>query len=259
MPRFSAHLGYLFSELPMAERFAAARAAGFGAVEHPDPYTTGIGRFAKLAAESGLDVAQIAAPAGDAACGEKGLACLPGRQGEFRTSVDEGISAARSVGAPLLHVMSGLLPADTTRAELRDGYIAGIDWAAERAAAAGLTLIVEAISDQTVPGFYLNDPAFAAALLIELGRDDVKLLFDSYHAAANGIEPARFLARHLDLVGHVHVADHPGRNEPGTGTLNFGELFRLLDDAGYPGWVGCEYKPHHSTADGLGWLAEFAK
>ncbi len=254
MPPFSAHLGYLFTELPFAERFAAAHAAGFGAVEHPDPYTFGVVEFAHVAREEGLEVAQIAAPSGDAAKGEKGLACLPGREVEFCDSVQKGIEAALAIGCQRVHVMPGVLPKGTTREALRPFYVSNLAWASEAIAVSGLTPMIEAISDQTVPGFYISDPAFAVDLIGEIANPALRLLLDTYHAAMNGHDAVAFLDANLDLIGHVHVADHPGRAEPGTGRIDFASIWRLLDQRGFEGWVGCEYKPTGDTAQGLRWM-----
>ena len=254
MPRFCAHLGYLFTDRPLTERFAAAAAAGFAAVEHPDPYGMGIDAFARAAARHRLPVAQIAAPAGDAEAGEKGLACLDGRQHEFRRSVEAGIDAAAALGTTLLHVMPGILPDGATRKQCEAVYLENLAWAADRCGSAGLTVLIEAISDETVAGFYVNHPDYALELRGRLGRDNVRLLFDVYHAAVKGLDPIGFLERHVDAVGHIQIADHPGRHEPGTGRVPYAALFGLIDDLGYAGWVGCEYKPAAATEDGLGWM-----
>ena len=254
MVKFCAHLGYLFTELPLEDRFAAAAEAGFGAVEHPNPYAFGTARFRDAAHEHGLRVAQIAAPNGDAVRGEKGFACLADRVDDFRESVDAGIAAATVIGTPLLHVMPGVLPSDRSRTQCRDTYLANMAWAANRCAAAGLTSLIEPISDETVPGFYVHHPTFAAALLRELDHAHARMLFDVYHAAVKGLELEVFLEDHIDLIAHVQIADHPGRHEPGTGTLAFDATFSLLDNLGYTGWVGCEYNPRDGTQESLGWL-----
>lgn len=259
MPKFCAHLGYLFTEMPFHERFACAQAAGFEAIEHPDPYGIGIDRFASLANSCNMPVAQIAAPSGDPSRGEKGLACQPGRTEEFRESVIQGIDAARRIRAKALHLMSGVIPEGRKREDLRDVYVANVIWAADIAADAGVPLIIEAISDETVSGFYLNDPRFALDLLDEIARPNASLLFDTFHAAVKGIDIIDFAIQHSDRIGHIQIADHPGRNEPGSGILPFQEFFQALDDIGYAGWVGCEYKPVGLTKDGLGWLASIGK
>lgn len=254
MPRFAAHLGYLFTETPLENRFAAAAAGGFGAVEHPSPYSFGVDRFAGLAQEHGLAVAQVAAPSGDPARGEKGFACLPDRTAEFRESVLMGVAAAQTLSCPYLHIMPGVLPNGATRDELRQTYLHNLETAAHHCSMSGLTVLIEAISDETVPGFYVNDPRFAAELVTELRQPNVRLLFDAYHAAVKDVDPVAFCRAHLDLIGHLQIADHPGRHEPGSGAIPYPAFFDLLDRQGYRGWVGCEYKPAGATEDGLGWL-----
>lgn len=254
MPRFCAHLGYLFTDRPLEDRFAAAASAGFPAVEHPDPYAMGVGAFARAAASHGLVVAQIAAPAGDAAAGEKGLACLDGRQREFRDSIDAGIAAATATGSRRLHVMPGILPDGMTRAQCEAVYLENLGWAAERCGSAGLSVLIEAISDETVPGFYVNHPAYALDLKRRLASDNVLLLFDVYHAMVKNLDPIGFLEDNVGAIGHIQIADHPGRHEPGTGGVPFAGLFARTDALGYTGWVGCEYKPSARTEDGLGWM-----
>ncbi len=257
MPRFSAHLGYLFTEIPLSERFAAAAAAGFSAVEHPEPYGFGVEQFADACERHGLSVAQIAAPAGNSSKGEKGLACLSGRQDDFRVSVEDGIKAAKRTGSPLLHVLPGLLTPDQNRSDVADLYIKNITFAADACAAEGLGLIIEAISDETIAGFFVNHPDYALDLIAAIGRPNVTMLFDTYHAAVKNLDPVAYIESHLEHIGHIQIADHPGRHEPFTGNLEFDRFFESLDAAGYEGFVGCEYKPKGPTEDGLNWMKAY--
>lgn len=257
MPVFSAHLGYLFTELPLAERFSAAAAAGFTVVEHPAPYEFGLQAFAAAVRRERLSVAQVASPAGDPASGEKGLACLAGRETAFQENVLLGIEAARVLGTEKLHVMPGCVPPGLQRSDLVGKYLDNMNWAAERCSDAGLTLLIEPISDETVPGFFVNDPVFAIGLLEQLDSRTVRLLFDAYHAAVKGIDPVAFVEKHLDLIAHIQVADFPGRHEPGTGRIDYDRFFDRLDRLGYGGSVGCEYKPAGRPAGGFGWMHRF--
>tara|TARA_R110002110_G_scaffold261322_6_gene477144 strand:+ start:14666 stop:15451 length:786 start_codon:yes stop_codon:yes gene_type:complete len=257
MPRFCAHLGYLFTELPLEERFGAARKEGFSGIEHPAPYGFGVTAFRDAARAHDLTVPQIAAPGGKPGNGEKGLACLPGRASDFRDSVRKGMDAAITIGAPMLHTLAGIIPDGETADKCRDTYLTNIAWATEQCAEAGLTLIIEPISNQANPGFFLDNPLFAAELIRELGNAGPGMLFDTYHAAATDIDILTFFESHLNIISHVQVSDFPGRHEPGTGTLPFDDFFKLLDHLNYPGWVGCEYKPATDTSSGLGWAAEF--
>jgi hydroxypyruvate isomerase len=256
VPRFSAHLGYLFTEMPLEDRFAAAAVAGFRAIEFLLPYGFGLQRFRDCVAEHGLSVAQIGAPNGDPEKSERGFACLPDRSDDFRRSVNAGIAAAGEIGCPRLHIMSGRLPDGNSRKSLRDVYMANLAWASEQCASAGLTMIIEPISDETMPGFYLNHPDFAVSVLEEIDQSSARMLFDIYHATVKGLDPISFLKQHLHLIDHIQIADHPGRHEPGTGTVPFSAIFDLLDEAEYDGWVGCEYVPAEGTHAGLGWLSE---
>lgn len=256
MPRFSAHLGYLFTEMPLEDRFAAAAVAGFRAIEFPAPYGFGLQRFRDCVAEHGLSVVQIGAPSGDPEKGEKGFACLSGRSDDFRRSVNAGIAAAGEIGCPRLHIMPGRLPDGKNRKALRGVYIANLIWAVEQCATAGVTMIIEPISDETVPGFYMNHPDFAVSVLEEIDQSSARMLFDIYHATVKGIDPIFFLKQHLHLIDHIQIADHPGRHEPGTGTVLYPAIFDLLDEAEYDGWVGCEYVPAEATHASLGWLSE---
>lgn len=254
MPRFCAHLGYLFTELPLQDRFAAARDAGFSTVEHPNPYELGVAQFRDMLSAADLSCAQIAAPAGDVDKGEKGFACLAARQADFRNSVEAGLEAARIIGAPLLHIMPGILPDGSSREGCRDIYVANLVWAADQCADAGVTGLIEPISDETVPGFYVNHPDFAAELIEEIDSPAIGMLFDIYHAAVKGIDAMQFVSDHFDTIAHIQIADHPGRSEPGSGTLDFATFFTHLDILGYGGYVGCEYKPSGDTVATLAWM-----
>lgn len=257
MPQFCAHLGYLFTEVPLEDRFAAARDAGFSVVEHPNPYVFGATRFREMLSAHGLNCAQIAAPAGNVDKGEKGFACLAARQVDFRNSVDAGLEAALHIGAPLLHIMPGVLPVGINRESCRDTYINNLSWAAKQCAGAGITGLIEPISDETVAGFYVNHPDFAAELIAEIGSTSIRMLFDVYHAAIKGIDAMQFMTDHLDTIAHVQIADHPGRSEPGSGALDFEAFFAHLDSIGYGGFVGCEYKPSGDTAATLSWMEPY--
>lgn len=255
MPRFSAHLGYLFSDRPLNERFAAARRFGFAAVEHPAPYELPAERTAALLQDTGLVFAQLAAPAGDPSKGEKGLAVLPDRRAEFRASIDRALDYADAVGCTMIHVMSGIAPADADEPAVWGAYIDNMRFAAEAFARRGKRLLIEPISRRTVSAYFMSDPERALEAADAIGPNAV-LLFDVYHAKLGGFDPLAFIRSALPRIAHVHIADEPGRHEPGTGRLDFATLFRLLDERGFEGLVGCEYVPSGRTEDGLGWLAK---
>jgi hydroxypyruvate isomerase len=249
VPRFAANLTCLFTELPFLDRFAAAAAAGFAAVEFQFPYEFPAVEIARRLVQCDLTPVLFNLPPGDLAKGERGLAALPGREAEFDKSLDLALDYARAIGCPRLHVMAGLMPAAR---ELT--YVAALRRAADRAAAERITLLIEPLNARDNPGYFLRTTAEAVAVLDRVERDNVKLQLDFYHCQISEGD----LARHAeDLFGryaHVQVANIPGRHEPDRGEINYPYLFNLLDRLGYDGWVGCEYRPAAGTLEGLGWL-----
>lgn len=257
MLRFSAHLGYLFSELPLAERFAAARKAGFAVVEHPGPYVIPAKTLKGILEDQGLALVQMAAPAGDAAKGEKGMAALPGREAEFRSAVEQGLDYAHTAGARFLQVQSGLTPAGVEAARVWDTYVRNLRFACDRVAEAGLQVLIEPIGAATLEGYFMDRSELALRAVADAERPNLRILFDVFHSTNAGEDPFRFIDDHLGLIGHLHIADHPGRNQPGTGKFDFTSLFRKLEMRGYSGAIGCEYKPSGATLDSLAWFAPF--
>jgi hydroxypyruvate isomerase len=257
MLRFSAHLGYLFTERSLAERVAAARRAGFTAVEHPGPYELSPALLRRLLEENGLDFVQLALPVGEISRGEKGLAALPGREAEFLSSLRIGLDYASEIGARFIQVQSGLTPPDADPEDLWRTYIANLRAAAAAATACGVGVLIEAIGAATIAGYFMDRSDLALRALDDVGRPNVELLFDVFHSANAGIEPGEFIRRHCGRIGHLHIADHPGRGQPGTGSLDFPSLFRTIEGAGYRGLIGCEYKPTVPTEDSLAWYQPF--
>jgi hydroxypyruvate isomerase len=254
MPRFAANLTMLFTEVPFLERFARAAAAGFPAVEFlfPYPYPVEVLREA-------LDRHQLALvlhnlPAGDWDGGERGIACLPGREAEFRDGVATAIRYATALGVPRVNCLVGKTPAGVDPARVQATLVENVRHAAAALQGAGLELLVEAINPFDIPGFHLTTTAQVLALLDEVGAPNVRVQYDIYHAQRTEGELAGTLSRHLARIGHVQLADNPGRHEPGTGEINFRFLLAHLDRTGYDGFVGCEYKPAGITEDGLGWM-----
>ncbi len=254
--RLSAHLGYLFTDLPLERRAAAAAAAGFDAVEHPQPFAVPAVAMAAVLRDNDLAFAQVAAGVGEAARGEKGLAALPGREGDFRDGLARAIDYAVAVGCYLVHPMAGVPPADADPGLVRDTYLANLAVAADSIGAAGLAMLVEPISEAAVPGYYACRMEQVMALGEAAAPGRVRLLLDTFHARATGLDAIRFVRDHGDRLGHVHVADHPGRHEPGTGEFDFPALLSALDAHGYAGAIGFEYVPQGDTLAGLGWLAD---
>ena len=253
MPRFAANLSMLFCERPFAERFAAAARAGFAAVEVQFPYELPATQIADLLREHQLQLVLHNLPAGDWAGGERGIACHPDRVEEFRTGVAKAIDYATVLGCQQLNCLAGIAPAGVPEAEVRATLVANLRYAAAELKRAGLKLLVEPINTFDIPGFYVSRTTQALALLDEVGADNVFLQYDVYHAQRMEGDLGNTLSRHLTRIGHIQIADNPGRHEPGTGEINYPWLFRHLDALGYNGWVGCEYKPEAATEAGLGW------
>ena len=253
MPRFAANLSMIFCEHPFAERFAAAARAGFAAVEVQFPYELPATQIADLLREHGLQLVLHNLPAGDWAGGERGIACHPDRVEEFRTGVAKAIDYATVLGCQQLNCLAGIAPAGVPEAEVRATLVANLRYAAAELKRAGLKLLVEPINTFDIPGFYVSRTTQALALLDEVGADNVFLQYDVDHAQRMEGDLGNTLSRHLTRIGHIQIADNPGRHEPGTGEINYPWLFRHLDALGYNGWVGCEYKPEAATEAGLGW------
>jgi hydroxypyruvate isomerase len=252
---FSAHIGYLYAERPFRDRLIAARDAGFRAVEHPNPYSVPAADLAAWIDESGLSFVQLALPSGDAARGEKGMAALPGRRDEFRESVHVGIAYARRIGCLAVHAMAGIRPGDVAEADLLAMYVANMREAADAARSAGLTLLIEPIGAATIADYFMSDAQAAVEAIGLIERDNVGLLFDVFHETNAGKDAAAFVRANGGLIHHVHIADHPGRHEPGSGRIDYTPVYDSLNAAAYRGFIGCEYIPAGSTEEGQGWLA----
>ena len=244
----------MFNELPFLERFEAAAQAGFNAVEFLFPYEHDAQAIAARLKLHALQNVLFNLPPGDFAAGERGLAALPGREAGFRASVAQTLSYARVLGAPRLHAMAGLLPDGADRAPYRATYIDNLRYAAAEAARRGITLLIEPINTRDIPGYFLNTQADAHAIRAEVGAANLKVQMDFYHVQIVEGDIAMKLRRYLPHVGHIQIAGVPERNEPDTGEVNYPYLFRLLDELGYQGWVGCEYRPAGNTIDGLAWM-----
>jgi hydroxypyruvate isomerase len=257
MPRFSANISMLFKEVEFPERFEAAARAGFKAVEIQFPYSWDKGRLAQIAQRAGVEVVLINIPAGDSERGDRGIGCLPSRTGEFRDAVGKAIEYARELGCKQMNCLAGVTPPDVQVAKLHETYVWNLRYAAVELARNGMTLLVEPINTRTIPGFYLNNSAQALALMDEVGAANLKLQYDLFHMQTMGDDLARILTANLARIGHMQVADVPGRHEPGTGEIDFLHLFDLVDRLGYQGWIGAEYAPAGKTEDGLAWVRKY--
>lgn len=254
MPRFAANLTMLFNEQPFMNRFALARSAGFEAVEFLFPYAFAATDIRTALDNNGLKLVLHNLPAGDWEAGERGIACHPHRIAEFRTSVSQSVEYASILGVTQLNCLAGKVPEGVDPNLVRDTFIANIQFAAGELKKAGLKLLLEPINTFDIPGFYLSTTAQAIELLDTIGADNAFLQYDIYHAQRMEGELANTIQRYLDRIAHIQLADNPGRNEPGTGEINYSYLFNLLDRLGYEGYIGCEYKPLKTTEEGLGWM-----
>jgi hydroxypyruvate isomerase len=257
MPRFAANLTMLFNERPFLDRFEAAAAAGFTAVEFLFPYEYEPAQVAEKLRSNGLKLVLHNLPAGNWAAGERGIACHPDRVEEFRAGVATAIRYAKALGAEQLNCLTGIAPAGANAGVLRATFVANLKFAAAELKAAGLRLLIEPINTFDIPGFYLNRTAQALSIIEEVGADNLFVQYDIYHMQRMEGELAATMRKHLPQIAHIQLADNPGRNEPGTGEIHYPYLFRLLDEIGYTGWIGCEYKPAAGTEAGLGWAAPY--
>jgi hydroxypyruvate isomerase len=254
VPKLAANLSTLFPEVPFLDRFAAAARAGFRYVEYQFPYPWSAGELARAAREAGVEVVLHNLPAGDFAQGERGIACLPGREEEFRDGVERAVAYAKAVSCPRLNCLAGLAPADREHFAV---LVENVRFAARRLGEAGLQLVIEPINTRTVPGFFLSRSAQAIRVLDAAGEPNAFLQYDFFHMQIMEGDLARTVERLLARIGHVQLADVPERHEPGTGEINYDFLLRHLDAIGYSGWVGCEYNPRGDTLEGLKWAQPY--
>jgi hydroxypyruvate isomerase len=255
MPRFAANLTMLFAEMPFLDRFAAAKAAGFSGVEYLFPYDYDKADLREQLDEHGLIQVLHNLPAGNWAAGERGIAILPDRVDEFRDGVASAISCAKALDCRQLNCLVGIAPRDADPFEMNEVLVENLRFAADALAKERIRLLVEPINTLDIPGFFLNKTEQAVQLIADVRSSNLFIQYDIYHMQAMEGDIARSLQKHLPRIAHVQLADNPGRNEPGTGEINYPFLFRHLDTLGYRGWVGCEYKPRTTTVDGLGWHA----
>lgn len=254
MPRFAANLSMLFTEVPMLDRFERAARAGFTSVEIQFPYEATAAAVRERLVANRLKMVLHNLPGGDWAAGDRGIACNPARQEEFRAGVAKGIEYATTLGVPQLNCLAGKPGEGLSEAQTRATFVGNVRYAAAELKKAGLKLLLEPINNYDVPGFWLNNTAKAIGVLDEVGADNAFVQYDIYHAQRYEGELAATITKYLHRIGHIQVADNPGRNEPGTGEINYAFLFQHLQRIGYTGWVGAEYKPAGRTEDGLGWL-----
>lgn len=254
MLKFSANLSMLFTERDFLDRFAAAAEAGFKGVEYVSPYEHEPEAVAKCLRTNSLTQALFNLPAGDWTAGERGIAILPDRRDEFRASVATAIRYAKVLGCDQVNCLAGIAPAGIDPVLLHETFVANLRYASEELQTAGIRLLIEAINTRDMPGFFLNTSDQALGLIDEIGSSNLFFQYDVYHMQVMEGDLAATLSRNIALIKHIQVADNPGRNEPGTGEINYPFIFRHLEQLGYDGWIGAEYKPAAKTEAGLGWI-----
>lgn len=257
MPRLAANLTLLFTEQAFLNRFDAAARCGFRGVEFLFPYDHPVEAVSAARSDAGVEVALFNLPPGDWDAGERGLAALPGREAEFLDGVEQALVYARALDVRTLHAMAGVMPDGADVAALEATYIANLRAAADRAARHGITITVEAINRRDMPGYFLCSAAKACEILDAAGRDNLRLQLDLYHLQVTAGDLSGHVTRCFDRLAHVQIAGHPGRHEPDRGEIRYPPVLDLLDQLGYAGWVGCEYRPASGTAEGLGWARSY--
>lgn len=258
MLKFSANLSFLYQELGFLDRFAAAAKDGFRAVEYLGPYAETREAVAKALRDNGLVQALFNVPSGNWVGGERGIACLPERVDEFRTGIRTALDYATALNCPKVNVISGLVPAGADVRALEDALVENLKFAADLCAKAGVKLLIEPINTRDIPNFFLTTTKQAEHILDRVGSSNLYMQCDVYHMQVMEGDLIPTYTRLKDRIAHVQVADNPGRNEPGTGEINYPFVLGEIDRLGYDGWIGCEYKPKNGTTAGLGWMKAYA-
>src|SRR5450432_889428 len=257
MPKFAANLTMLFTELEFLGRFEAAAAAGFRGVEYLFPYPFPEARLAEQLAKYQLTQVLHNLPAGDWVAGERGIACHPTRTGEFQDGVGKAIDYATALGCKQVNCLAGIAPKEASPEQAQRAFVDNLKFAAQALSAANIRLLIEPINTRDVPGFFLSGTSQALAIMDEVASPNLFLQYDVYHMQIMEGDLAPTIQRNLARILHLQIADTPGRNEPGSGEINYPFLFQFLDGLGYEGWIGCEYKPKTTTLEGLGWLKPY--
>jgi hydroxypyruvate isomerase len=260
MPRFAANLTMMYREYDFLDRFAAAVKDGFTAVEYMFPYDYPAETLHALLQEHGLRQVLFNAPPGDWEKGDRGNTAIPGREAEFRAGFERAIEYAQALECPRIHPMAGLMPANEDRPRFRGTYLENLAWAAEKAGKSGLDVLVEPIAQRNIPGFFLNRQDEAHAIVAEIGKPNLKVMFDLFHCQVEEGDLTMKIRKYVGVdhcqIGHMQIAGVPDRHEPDTGEVNYSYIFDVIDEAGYTGWIGLEYIPLAETSEGLAWLAD---
>ena len=257
MPKFAANLTMMFNEVPFLDRFDAAAKAGFKGVEYLFPYEFDKDELVERLKKNKLKQVLHNLPAGDWQSGERGIACHPDRTAEFRDGVGKAIVYATALGCKQLNCLAGIAPRGVPTEAIRDTFVGNLKFAAKKLKEAGIALLIEPINTHDIPRFFLRRTKQALDIIEDTGSDNLFLQYDIYHMQIMEGDLARTIEENLDRIRHMQLADNPGRHEPGTGEINYRFLFGHIDRVGYKGWIGCEYKPLKTTAEGLGWLKPY--
>jgi len=257
VPKLNANLTMLFNEVDFLDRFDAAAKAGFKGVEYLFPYPYPKEQLAERLAKNHLTQVLHNLPAGDWVKGERGIACLPDRVGEFQDGVGKAIEYASTLQCTQINCLAGIGPRGVDPEKLRETFIGNLQFAAPKLNAAGIRLLIEPCNTRDLPGFYLNHSQQALDIIKDVGSENLFLQYDIYHMQIMEGDLAPTLQRNLGSIRHLQLADNPGRNEPGTGEINYPFLLQFIDKLGYGGWIGCEYKPATTTTQGLGWAKPY--
>jgi hydroxypyruvate isomerase len=257
MLKFCANLTMLFNEVDFLDRFEKAANAGFTGIEYLFPYAFDKVELADRLKKNNLIQVLHNLPAGDWASGERGIACIPGREMEFQEGVGKAIEYAKVLDCTQINCLVGLTPKDTSLDKVRNTLVSNLRFAANALDKEGIRLLIEPLNVFDMPGFHLFHTADARAIITEVNHQNVYIQYDVYHMQVMEGNLVKTIVANLDKIAHIQIADNPGRNEPGTGEINYPNLFKAIDTAGYNGWIGCEYKPAAKTEDGLGWIKAF--
>ena len=254
MPKFAANLSFLYSDLDFLGRFAAAARSGFQGVEYLFPYAFPKEQIVEALQQNNLKQVLHNLPGGQWEAGERGIACHPDRVGEFKEGVDQAIEYARALKCDQINCLAGITPANVPATKAHETLVENLKYAAPRLGAHNIKLLIEPINIYDIPGFFLRTSAQALALMDEAREPNLYLQYDIYHMQRMEGNLADTMEKNLQRIAHVQVADVPGRHEPGTGEIRYEFLFQRLENIGYTGWIGCEYKPLKTTEEGLGWM-----
>jgi hydroxypyruvate isomerase len=258
MPKFAANLTMMYNEYPFLDRFSAAKDDGFQGVEFLFPYDFAPAEIKARLDENALSQVLFNCPPGDWSAGERGIASLPGREDDFKRSIENALSYASVLGNKCLHVMAGVMQSGQDRAHHRDIYLNNLTYAAEQAKRLDITVLIEPINTRDMPGYFLNRQDDAHAICKEVGATNLQVQLDLYHCQITEGDLAMKIRRDIAGIGHMQIAGVPQRHEPDSGEVNYSYLFGLIDELHYKGWIGCEYRPRTGTSEGLNWFKPYA-